>query len=73
MAGERNHSIHPRVWGDFEQREKLNTCGAKKKSTVQRAIAGIKGHLEHHPRDAMSQSRLVKLNSRLASMPAGQS
>lgn len=69
MSGDNNNrSIHPRVWGSWDERGKRNTCAPKKKSTVERAIAGIKGHLERYPRDAMSQARLIKLTARLPSL-----
>lgn len=62
---EKKKSIHPRVVGGSTRYAKVNTRKPKQKSTIERAIAGIEGHLENHPRDAMSQAHLVKLKGML--------
>jgi hypothetical protein len=67
-----NLSIHPRCWPHArpDWQDKQNTCKQKKRSTVERAIAGIEGHLERHPHDAMSRRHLDSLKAKLASLPA---
>jgi hypothetical protein len=57
-------SIHPRNWRTTATSEKKNTSGTRKKpGRVERSIEAITAHLERHPNDAMSQSRLGKLRS----------
>ena len=59
MSRDENESIHPRV---SRHGEKRNTCGTRKKpGRIERSIAAIEGHLEQHPNDAKSQSRLGSL------------
>lgn len=52
--------------------EKLNMSGRKKRSTVERVISAINGHLLAHPRDAMSSARVGKLRALLATLPAAE-
>jgi ribosomal protein S15P/S13E len=65
-------SIHPRAWrgGLTGDRVKQNVCAPKQRATVARVIAAIEGHLKHHPHDAMSAARLVKLRAKLATLSA---
>jgi hypothetical protein len=57
-------SIHPRNWKGTSNREKRNTSGTRKKpGRIERVIAAIEAHVERHPNDAMSQSRLGKLRT----------
>ena len=38
------------------------------KSTVNRAIQGLKDHLENHPNDKQSQTHLAKKEAKLATL-----
>lgn len=40
----------------------------KKKETLQRTIAGLSSHLQLHPNDVQSKTRLAKLETKLASL-----
>jgi hypothetical protein len=57
-------SIHPRNWKGTGNHEKRNSSGTRKKpGRIERVIAAIEGHLDRHPNDAMSSSRLSKLKA----------
>lgn len=58
-----NQSIHPRVVAGRTVHRKVNTTKRRNPATVARVIAAISAHVERHPRDGMSQSRLAKLRS----------
>lgn len=64
-------SIKPRNWNGtpHEQRDKSNTCGQKKRATLDRVINAIAGHLARHPRDGMSAAHLAKLKAKLSALP----
>lgn len=64
MADKEQRSIHPRNWRSTKdnERAKHNTSGTRKKpGRIERSIAAIETHIEQHPNDAMSLSRLSKL------------
>ena len=43
-----------------------NTCGnSSKAKRLGRQLAGIMAHLEHHPKDSLSQARVATINSLL--------
>lgn len=61
-------SIHPRVY--FSNGVKKNTAAPRSRRKLERALAGIEKHLERHPRDNMSATRLTRIKVILAEMPA---
>ena len=56
-----NKSIHKRVVNGSTMYPKVNTTKQKNPNTIKRTIDSISNHLDRHPRDRMSQERLVKL------------
>lgn len=57
-------SIHPRSWPGGS-REKVHTSKKKLKTTVERVMRGIEGHLERHPRDDAAKGHLKLCTERL--------
>jgi ribosomal protein S15P/S13E len=45
--------------------KKKNTAKPRSIAKLHRAVVGIKEHLERHPRDSMSATRIVNLNNRI--------
>lgn len=58
----RENSIHPRAMFGAKG-EKRNTCKSRTQKRIDRTVAAIEAHLEVHPRDGMSQTRVAFLRT----------
>lgn len=66
MPSSASHSIHPRVRLKGEKKNTANPSSRAKRWSAQRA--GILAHLETHPGDHMSRSRVSTINAAIGAM-----
>lgn len=59
--------MHPGVSNGRRHAPKTNTCANRSSRRLERALAGIEKHLEHHPHDGMSTTRAAIIKTQLAS------
>ena len=63
-----NMSIHPHRWDFGGAYVRKNTAKPRSRSKLERQLKGIEGHLENHPGDHMSRTRVGTIKSALAEL-----
>jgi ribosomal protein S15P/S13E len=63
-----NMSIHPHRWDYGSDYRRSNTAKPRSRSKLERQLKSIEGHLETHPQDHMSRTRVDAIKSAMAEL-----